>query len=170
MVEPTDDLQKFRTLNRRFQIATTLAIAGVVGMLIIYVMVAFRGLPTPTLFRLALSWSPAMFYLWALWTLRDFFSALARGDDSTRIDLAALLSRIGWALLLGGVTTVIVTPLIALLSSAPRPFGQFALLNVPPLTLGVVGLTLLAVAPMLRRARAFEQEAKKLKTVLEGFV
>ena len=46
----------------------------------------------------------------------------------------------------------------------------FAVFDVPALTLGVVGLALIVLAGMLRRAAAIEAEATKLRTTLKEFI
>jgi hypothetical protein len=162
-------VERFRKLNRRFAIAATVVIAAIAMMMVIYAIVALRGLQAPVLLRLALSWSPSLFYLWALWTLRDLFVQLAHSGPGVQFGVTAALAKIGWALMLGSLATLVVTPLINMMTE-PHHLGSFPLFDVPALTLGMVGLALLVVAPMLKRALHFEAEAKSLKNVLEGFV
>jgi hypothetical protein len=122
-----------------------------------------------TLQKVVLAWAPAGFYLWAVWTLRGMFVALARGGPAFQPAVIQALSRVGWALLLGASVSVVLAPVVRMLT-VPRPVAGFAMLNVPALTLAVVGLALIAVARMLRRGARLEAEAASLKAMLKDFI
>jgi hypothetical protein len=123
-----------------------------------------------TLERLALTWSPTPFYLWALWSLSRLFRNLwLRGADLS-LAMAGALVRIGWGLLLGAATALAASPFLLALAGSQRMEGRFATLNVPALTIGVVGLAMLATAHMVRRGAAFEAEATELRAELGEFV
>jgi hypothetical protein len=159
-------LRKLSTLYFR---ATTIVIVAILGVMAIYAIVLLKGVQPATFFRLALSWSPCLFYLWALLALRRFFGELSNNPTGARTGIAQTLSVVGLALLLGALTSILLTPLISMLT-LPHRLGGFPLFDVPALTLGSVGAGLLIVTRMLKRALRFEAEAKSLKTVLEGFV
>jgi hypothetical protein len=162
----------FRRANRRFAVAATviLVAAGLVVLLTLAIVILQgHAMRLVTLQKVALAWGPAAFYLWALWTLRGMFGALARGGLAFQPVVISALSRVGLALVLGAGTSLLLTP-VARLLDAPRPVASFALVNVPALTLGVVGLALIAVARMLRQGARLEAETATLKAVLEDFI
>jgi hypothetical protein len=166
------EVDRFRRRNRQFAFAASAVIAGIcVIVLATLVVVVLRGhtMRIERIQRLALSWSPTLCYLWALWALRGMFLALARGGLSFRPEVIAALGQVGWALGLGGLLTLVETPLIVWLTKGPG-VGGFAIVNVPALTLGVTALALVALARMLRRGVGLEAEAAKLKAVLEDFI
>ena len=121
------------------------------------------------LLRMAVSWLPAVFYIWVLWSIRDLFRALTRGTFGFA-NMIVALARVGWGLMLGAATALIITPLLMMLNENERIRGAFALLNVPALTLVIVGLALIVLSHMMRRALALEAEAARLKATLEEFV
>lgn len=167
-----DPALAFQRRSRAFLIAATVVLAAVVAVILLTLFVLVTRGPTmrvESLERLGLIWAPALFYLWALWTLRGLFSALSRGGLNFQPLIAQALSRIGWALALGAGVSVVAAPIVLSLGG-PHAFGGFAVFVVPPLTLGVVGLALIALAGLLRRASAIEAEATKLRTTLKEFV
>jgi hypothetical protein len=171
IVDTETDIIRFKALNRRLFIAATIVIAAIAAVILVYAIIIFSGVvkSSTVLIALLLSWSPCPFYLWALWTLRSLFGQLSRGGPSLPLKVTSALSRIGWALMLGATLTLALTPLIDRFSK-PHRMGNFAVFDVPALTLGLVGLALLMVGTMLKRAIRIEAEAKALKDVLEGFI
>ena len=113
-------------------------------------------------------WLPAVFYLWALWSICELFRGFARGALAFSATVQ-VLARVGWGLMLGAVTALVMTPLLVTLPEGERLRGAFALVNVPALTLVVVGLALIALSHMMQRAQALEAEAARLKATLEEF-
>jgi hypothetical protein len=166
-----DDTERFRRLNGRLAVVAALAIAAIVGVMAITLMVVVRWRleQSETVTRLLLTWSPSLFYLWALWILRGLFAALSRSGPAAQPSITRALARIGWALLGGAALTLITAPIILALEN-PHRVGGFAVFNVPALTLGLLGVALIIVARMLREAIAAEAKVKSLETVLEGFV
>jgi len=163
----------FQARNRLFARLATVVLAGMA--LVIAVLMYALAVREPAdrweiASRLAITWSPALFYLWALWSLRGMFAALARGAGFTSGAVAAPLARVGWALMLGSALTVLVSPVVLEMVERPHAMSAFAAIDVPAATLGVVGLALVALSGMLRRAAELEQEARDLKTVLGDFI
>jgi len=166
-------LADFRRRNRLFAAIATAAIAviaGIMALTLLVVITRWDALADQTLRRLALTWAPTPFYLWALWSLRGMFGAFARAGLSFQPALAGALVRIGWGLLLGALTTLVASPFV-LAMRAPRGMtGGFATFNVPAFTLGIVGLALIATARILRHGARIEAEAASLRAELEEFV
>jgi hypothetical protein len=162
----------FRRRNRQFAVAATIvliAVGGFVVLTLAVVVLQGHAMRTETLQKVALAWCPALFYLWALWTLRGMFAALARGGMTFQPVVVRALARIGWALLLGAGAGLVVAPPVQMLT-VPRPVAGFAVFNVPALTLGVVGLALIAMGRMLQRGARLEAETASLKAILEDFI
>lgn len=168
------ELVGFQRRNRLFAILTTVVLVGlaaIIGVLLFAMTLQSDAQRLEIGGKLALTWSPALFYLWALWTLRGMFATLSRGGPSLRGEVVArALNRVGWALALGSFFTVLVSPYVLEMIERPHAMAAFAAIDVPAATLGVVGLALIAVSSMLRRAAALEAETADLKTVLEDFI
>ena len=163
----------FQRRNRLFAVLTTTVLAGLA--LVIAVLLYALAIREPAdrmeiATRLAITWSPALFYLWALWSLRSMFAALASGGTFKGAAVAGPLARVGWALALGSALTVLVSPVVLEMVERPHAMSAFAAIDVPAVTLGVVGLALVALSGMLRRASELEREASDLKTVLGDFI
>ncbi len=171
----TDDHEqeahRFRSFNRWLAVVAALAIVAIVGVIAITLLVVSRWQSShpETLTRLALTWSPSLFYLWAMWTLRGLFSDLSRSGPAVQPAVTRALSRIGLALMGGAALTLITAPFV-LAQETPHRAGGFAIFNVPALTLGLLGLALIIVARMLKQAIAAQARVKSLETKLEGFI
>lgn len=167
------ELSQFRQRSRQFAGAAT-AVVAVIGVIIVLTLgvVVLRGqaMGWARVTRLALSWTPAVCYLWALWTLRGMFRALARDGLTFQPAVTRALGRVGWALAGGAVLTLLEAPVVVWLTGGGGPGGGFATLNVPALTLGVTGLALVVLAAMLRRGARLEAETTRLKAVLNDFI
>lgn len=166
------EVAAFRSRSRRFAIATALVLAAILTVCALHLLVILlRGqvMRPETLQKLALGWAPAPFYLWALWTLRGMFAALARTGISFQPTVSRALGRVGLALVLGAGVSLLASPMMLALIR-PRTIGGFAILNVPSLTIGVVGLALMATGLMLRHAARLEAETARLKATLEDFI
>lgn len=172
MSEDRETSAAFRQRNRILLIATTGVIAFI-GLMIAasLFIVAMRGsvMNDERLLRMAVSWLPAVFYIWVLWSIRDLFRALAGGTFGFA-HMIVVLARVGWGLTLGATTALMITPLLMMLNENERVRSAFALLNVPALTLVMVGLALIVLSHMMRRALALEAEAARLKATLEEFI
>ena len=164
-------MDRFQQLNRILALATALVIAVILLIMVLYVyVIVSRGLTDPdVLLRLGLSWLPALFYLWALWTLRGLFRGLAESGLTLRHGLSAALSRIGLALICGAVATIVTAPVVALLTK-PHHLGMFALSDAPALALAMIGVALMVLARVLVQAIKLQGDAHQLRDVLESFI
>jgi len=170
MTETDPAVAAFRRRNRQFYWAATIALALVAAVIAMTLFVlAMRGsvMRASTLLQLPLVWTPALFYLWALWSAQRMFATLSRGGFVFQA-VSVALGRIGWALMLGAIATIVIVPM--LLSMGARVVGGFALFNVPALTLGIVGLALIVTARMMRRAQALEGKVASLNAALADFI
>ena len=170
MTETDPAVATFRRRNRQFYWAATIALALVATVIAMTLFVlALRGgvMRPSTLQQLPLVWTPALFYLWALWAARRMFEALSRGGFVFQA-VSSALGRIGWALTLGATATILIVPI--LLGMGAHVVGGFALFNVPALTLGIVGLALIVTARMMRRVHALEGKVASLNAALADFI
>lgn len=162
----------FRQHNRLLLIATTVVIGLVVLMIAVSLFVLWIKVGVMSdarVMRIAIGWLPALFYLWALGSIRELFRRLGRGETGFT-PMVQVLAQVGWALALGATTALVITPLLVTLGEDERLRGAFALFNVPALTLIIVGLGLIVLSRMMRRAQAIETEAVRLKATLQEFV
>lgn len=164
------DARRFQQRTKLFHHVATLVIAALVfvAALQIYTQLRIGGGTTRGVAILLLSWAPAVFYLWAVWTVRGMFAALSRKGFVFQDVIVRALTRIGWALVLGAAAALAALP--ALIELGSRVLGQFAIFSAPALTIGVVGLALIALAHMIRRAAQLETRAASLRTVLDDFI
>lgn len=165
------DQVSFRKRIRQFYWLATLALMAammVVALTVIVVVLKGTTMRVTTLQQLALAWAPAVFYVWALWAVQGLFSALSKKGFVFHDVIARALTRIGWALALGAAVSIAAMPFVVSLG-API-VGRFAIFNAPALTLGVVGLALIAIASMIRRAAQVEAKAASLQAVLNDFI
>jgi hypothetical protein len=105
----------------------------------------------------AIYYLPMALYIWAIWMVRQALAAVARGDMFDAV-VPTLLSRVGLALFGGAVFTVVGTPLLWRLAyghDLARPF------EASSVALGVIGLTLVLVARLLRRAADMRDELRE---------
>ena len=167
----SEDNEQFHRLGKLFTLITTVVLVVIVAMAALYAVAIWRaGVADPdVLTRLGLSWLPSVFYLWALWTLRGLFANLATSGLKFQPGLTVALSRIGLALVAGGVTTLVTAPIVSLLTR-PHHMGGFPIFNVPALVLVMLGIALFVLARMFRRALVLESEARGLRHVLDGFI
>lgn len=163
------EARRFRSRTRLFYWAATAVFAALAFFLALQILVHLRDDrdTTRNAAIIALSWAPAIFYLWAVWSVRGLFAALSRKGFVFQDVVADALNRIGLALVLGGLTSLIALPFLVSLGS--RVLGQFAIFAAPALTIGVIGTGLIAVAGMIRRAARLEMWATALQAKLDEF-
>lgn len=115
-------------------------------------------------------WSPALFYLAAMAVMARMFGQVAAGRSIWR-ETARGLGLTGAALMLGAVTTVLVQPRLMQLDVVREIMvrqdrhavvGGWASFDVPAITIGVVGLALLLLGGLLRRAEAVQTELDEI--------
>ena len=103
---------------------------------------------------------PMLFYLAGVWTVRQAFARLAEGEMFNQL-LPILLRRLGLALAGGGVASVFLTQWLwrALIEPAS---GGWASFDPPAITGGLVGLLMIVLADLMKRAAGMRHE-------LDGF-
>jgi hypothetical protein len=116
-------------------------------------VVRHGGSPLAMIYRL-----PMLFYLAAIWMVRDAALTIARGGMFDAV-VPRLLSRVGVALALGATINVFVGPWIRLIA---RGRGPYAYYDVAAITLGVVGLALILLARLLAEAVAMRAELDEI--------
>lgn len=115
-------------------------------------------------------WSPALFYLAALALLARMFGRVAAGRSIWRETIRGLGST-GIALMLGAAMTVLVQPWLMQLHAVREimvrqdrhgVIGGWINLDVPAITIGVVGLALLLLGGLLHRAEMIQTELDEI--------
>ncbi len=103
---------------------------------------------------------PIVFYLAAIWSMRLATSQLAQGVTFDRL-LPKMLTRVGWALALGAVTSVLISPLLqrAMLGNH---FGGLAAFDPAAIAVGLVGLLLAILARLLEQAADMRSELDEI--------
>jgi hypothetical protein len=164
------EAKTFQRRNRLFYWAATVVMAVLVLFIALQIFVQVRagGGTTRAAMILALSWAPTVFYLWGLLAVRGMFAALSRKGFIFHEAVSSALMQLGASLLLGALAALAALPFLISLGS--RVLGQFAIFTAPALTIGVVGLVLIAVAGMMRRAAHLEAKAVSLRAVLDDFI
>ncbi len=108
--------------------------------------------------RLLLSRLPMPFYLWAIWTVGRACAAIGRGEYFGLV-VPRLLTRVGLALFFGGIASVFVAPLLMRVVTGR---GGYLAYDVAAITVGVVGLALVVIAPLLRQAAEMRAELDEI--------
>lgn len=115
-------------------------------------------------------WSPVLFYLAALLAMAWMFAQVAAARPVWRAT-ARGLGLIGWALMLGSMMTVLVQPRLMQLhwvrevmaqQGRHAPVGGILHFDVPAIVVGVVGLAMLLLGGLLRRAEAVQSELDEI--------
>lgn len=103
---------------------------------------------------IAIYYFPMALYMWAIWMVRSALREVAAGALFDQV-VPKLLFRVGLALFVGALFTVIGKPLVtALLYGRP----MIPTFEPSPVTLGVVGAALAIFARLLGRAAAMREE------------
>ena len=125
--------------------------------------------------RLGIYWSPTLFYLYALWSIRRAFGAFGKGGVFGPA-MAAGCTHAGWALAVGaGFSAVGVPNLMRALHAAGLiegglgRFGAVLQFDTAYLAVGVVGLALVLLGRLLGRAAELQSEAARLRAELGEF-
>lgn len=106
------------------------------------------------LYLLLMTFLPLPFYLWAIWTARRAILLIGAGGALHEV-LSPMLTRIGAALLAGGLVRVFVVPWGIRLVMG---HGSYAVFDPAAITVGVVGVTLMIVARLVSDAGAMRAE------------
>ncbi len=163
-------LAQFRARNRMYRRIGTIVcvtIAALMGLFALEIGLKIsRAASVPTAW--ILNWLPGAFYLWAVWSLRNLFARLGNENSHQPMWLTKAIASVGWALVLGSLATTF--PIVNFILAPPTKSGNFVIFFVPAVTLFVVGLALVALAPIIRRKEELELETAALKTELEEFM
>jgi hypothetical protein len=162
-----DDLTRFRTLCGHYRWLAVFMVVSVGALLALMYFVApailavrgdYRG-TTPDWLG-ALAWgSPALFYLYAVWSLGQAMGRLAKGD-LIQPTLARALRRVGLALGIGGMLSVFgVTNLVRILQGGHGGWLHF---DVSSMTLGMIGGALFLLGRVLDQATAVQAELDEM--------
>ncbi len=106
----------------------------------------------------AIYYLPMILYIWAIWMIRTALKTIATGTLFDRA-LVRLMFHAGLALFCGALFTVFGIPAITALISG-RPY--LATFEPSPVTLGIVGITLMLFSQLFAQAIAMRDE-------IEGF-
>jgi hypothetical protein len=170
------NLNALRALSRLSQRVSTGFLLVILLLLALFIFAITHSLATTGRAPAGwvINWIPALFYGWALWALRKLFADLAglaldsRWGAEVCGRIAAAWSGIGWALMLGAVSTLV--PLVNFFLAPAARGGNIVVFLVPALTLFTVGLAMTLLTHLSQRAVALETEAKTLRDELAGFV
>jgi len=113
-----------------------------------------------------LHWVPSIFYLYALWAIRSAFRDFAVGGVFGPA-IAEGCARAGLALAIGATLSAVGIPNLMRLIRGGS--GSILHLDVAYLAVGVVGLALLLLGRLLRRAADLQREAAALRSELSEF-
>ncbi|MEO6226183.1 MAG: hypothetical protein ABIO80_10105 [Sphingomicrobium sp.] len=120
-----------------------------------------------------LTWSPTVFYLYALWAIRGAFSNFAEGGVFGSA-IASGCTRAGAALALGGTMSAVGVPNLNWLLKLPdvpggreRAMGSVLHFDTAYLAVGVIGIGLVLLGRLLAHAAELQAEASRLKVELE---
>ena len=105
-------------------------------------------------------WGPALFYYWALWAVRRTLGDVAAGR-MFQPGLARSLRDVGIGLAGGAIMSAIVQPNVARLlneTGARYPFAGYAHFDVAYFAVGSVGLALILLSRLLKRAAEMQAE------------
>lgn len=135
--------------------AAALAFALAVPVLAIPFTDARDALYTALLVRML----PGLCYLYALVAIERSFAAMSHGSLLLPV-LAAALTRVGLALAIGSAISILLV--YNLLRVIEVTQGGYLHVDIPGIALGVVGLALVPLADLLRRAHAAEVELDEI--------
>ncbi len=104
-----------------------------------------------------LNYLPMVLYIWAIWMIRRALKAIAHGalfDDV----LPTLVFRVGLALFVGALLAVVGVPLVSAVIWGKPLIRAF---EPSPMTLGIVGATLMLFSQLFARAAAMRGEIEE---------
>ncbi len=129
----------------------------------------------PIFWATMLQWSPSILYLYSLWSIRQGFRDFAIGGVLGPA-IATGCFRAGIALALGASLSAVGVPNLArilidrgLIDPSIGPFPGVLVFDTAYLAVGVVGLALMLLGRLLRRASEIQAEAAALRNELDEF-
>jgi hypothetical protein len=170
MVNHKTQLAQFRARNRMYRRIGTIVCFTIAALMGLFAMEIGLKISRASSVPLAwvLNWLPGVFYLWAVWSLRNLFAGLSKENSEEAMWLTKAITGVGWSLILGSLATTF--PIVNFILAPPTKSGNFIIFFVPAVTLFVVGLALVALAPIIRRKGELELETAALKHELEEFM
>ena len=122
-----------------------------------------KGWPARPLLHALVRWGPAVFYLWALWSIRRALGDVAAGR-SFQPAFARRLRDVGLGLAAGALMSAVVQPNLMRLLSAPGlrfPFAAWGHFDVAYIAVGAIGLALILLSRLLARAAEMQAELEQ---------
>jgi hypothetical protein len=136
---------------------------------------AGRDVSPPVIWGIMLRWSPSLFYLYSLWAIRQGFREFAIGGVLGPA-IATGCSRAGIALAIGAALSSVGVPNLSrtlaqtgLIHPTEGMFQGVLVFDTAYLAVGVVGLALMLLGRLLRRASEIQAEAASLRSELDEF-
>ena len=137
------------------------------------ILAGSNGPWTDLLAWLVLTWSPTVFYLYALWTIRSAFVSFSAGGVFGPA-IASGCTRAGAGLALGGTMSAVGVPNLYWLLGIPgRPggptqrIGSVLHFDTAYLAVGVIGIALILLGRLLARATELQTETARLRGELD---
>lgn len=157
-----DNLARFRLMCRQFRALAIFMVVSVGGLLALAPVPFFLAQgdrPVRLLVEQVLWALPALFYLFAVWSIGSAMGQLAKGR-LIQPTLSSALRRVGLALGLGGVLSVFgVTNLMRLLGLTQ---GGFAYFDIAGMTLGMIGGALFLLGRVIDHAGRIQAEMDEM--------
>ncbi|KAK0341905.1 DUF2975 domain-containing protein [Brevundimonas aurantiaca] len=157
-----DNLARFRLMCRQFRALAIFMVVSVGGLLALAPVAFFLAQgdrPVRLLVEQVLWALPALFYLFAVWSIGSAMGQLAKGR-LIQPTLSSALRRVGLALGLGGVLSVFgVTNLMRLLGLTQ---GGFAYFDIAGMTLGMIGGALFLLGRVIDHAGRIQAEMDEI--------
>ncbi len=135
-------------------VTVPLALLAVLAALLVGNVVVQGGRYADTVL---LNYLPMALYIWAIWMIRRALKAIAHGalfDDV----LPTLVFRVGLALFVGALFAVVGVPLVSAVIWGKPLIRAF---EPSPMTLGIVGATLMLFSQLFARAAAMRGEMEE---------
>ena len=164
---PTDDLLRFRRLCGQFRWLAVFMVCSVGSLLILMHLLAPAVLTArgdsridPAVWKQQALWAtPAIFYLYAVWSIGSALGQVARGR-LIQPTLARALRQVGLALGLGGLLSVFgITNISRLIGGTQASFAYF---DVAGMTLGMIGGALFLLGGIVAQADRVQAELDEI--------
>ena len=161
------DIDRFRRKCGQFRGLATFMVFSVGGLLVLSgwvrpLVLGLRGVAPVSprdILASTIWWLPAVFYLFAVWSIGRAMGDLAKGR-LIQPTLASALRRVGIALGVGGVTSVFLVLNLMRLVGAAR--GGYLHFDVPGMTLGMIGGALYLLGRVVDQASRVQAELDEM--------
>jgi hypothetical protein len=152
MIMSTEMLQK-RARRLMWLVTVPFALLSILAAMLVG-NIAWYGVRVAHADLVAIYYFPMLLYMWAIWMVRSALKQVATGALFSHV-VPRLLSRVGTALFGGALFTVIGVPLVTAWAFG-RP--HIATFEPSPITLGVVGASLVIFSHLLGGAASMRDE------------